>query len=297
MDPSEAEKTAITSVALLLDWVGLEDVGDRLTRTSFLEALGKPRFLRQIVAVPLASYGAMATNLRISVGAAGSLTLEAMTCIEEGQVGEVRRVARIIMNLGPETDPLAPPPMVALAGAGAPTAGFAEMAKAIRDAVRPPVRRILANKVLDQGDDSEVIPLDAAVLKSMVEDWKILDNDGEEPAEDEEATSEQLASLSARIGTGATPFVDFGVWRPFGSRMERAMKFVVHMPQPDGTSRPKEISGPACFTQWLRCWKVYVFAMGTLKAASRTRMARYAERIRGLAEDFPNHWWSWAWQI
>ena len=292
MDPTAEELSAITSVGSLLDWVGLADEKGRLSRTTFLNELGNPKFIRQLVAVPMATYVKMVQGLKITVVETSTSRSEPLTPIEEGQMGEVRRVARLVLKLSPEADPVAPPstaPGVA-AGAAAPT-GFAEMAKAIREAVRPPTKRILASKVLDQGDDSEVPPLDAAVLKAMIEDWKILDNDGEEPAEDEEATAEQLASLSARIATGATPFVDFGVWRPFGQRMERAMKFVVHLPQFDGTSRPKEISGPASFSQWLRCWKVYLFSMGALKAASRTRMNRYAERIRGLAEDYPHHWW------
>jgi hypothetical protein len=36
---------------------------------------------------------------------------------------------------------------------------------------------------------------------------------------------------------------------------------------------------------------VFVFAMSALKQASKTRLQRYAERIRELSEDFPGYWW------
>ena len=284
---------AITSVDLLLDWIGLADADGRASRTSFLKEMGKPRFIRQLVAVPWATYTLACAALKVEVTAADdSVTREDLNPIEEGQVGEVRRIARMVMNLAPEAEPGVPlPPALGVGTAPSTSTGYTEMAKAIRDAVRPPSKKIIANKVLDQGDDTEVLPLDAKVLSDLINDWKVLDNDDEEPAEDEEATADQMAVLSARLDSGATPFADFGVFRPFGNRMERAMKFVIHTPQPDGTSRPKEVSGPTCFKQWLRCWKVFVFAMGTLKAATKTRLARYAERIRSLDEDYPNHWW------
>jgi hypothetical protein len=169
--------------------------------------------------------------------------------------------------------------------------GLEDLARAVRDAVKPPSKKICASKVLDQGDDTEVIPLDAKVLADLIDDWKAVENDGEEPTEEEEATGDQLASLNGRILTGATPFVDFGVWRPYGARMGRALRFVVHTVQAAGVSRPREGNGPNCHTEWLRCWRVFAFAMVALKHASKSRLQRYADTVRTLSEDFPAHWW------
>ena len=72
MEPSDQEILAMQSISDVLDWVGLEDsavtdppTARRLTRTSFLEALGTPTLGRQIVAVPIAVYSAATTAWRV----------------------------------------------------------------------------------------------------------------------------------------------------------------------------------------------------------------------------------------
>eukprot|EP00973_Karenia_brevis_P081489 11296245-Karenia_brevis.AAC.1 len=76
--------------------------------------------------------------------------------------------------------------------------------------------------VLDQADHSETTLLDADVLRGWIQTWKEKENDGEDPAEDEEeATGLQLTALHARLQSGLVPFADFGVWRPFGHRLGR----------------------------------------------------------------------------
>ena len=287
----------------MLDWIGITDEDERFTRTGLMNALGKPKLIRQVVAIPLAAY-TKALEFQVREKQGENTVLTDLNPLEIGQVGEVRRIARIVLGLSPEvttSGPIATALSMAAAspsGSGTPAAApsttasdVAQLANAIKEAVRPASKRICASRVLDQADDTEVMPLDPKVLSTMVEDWRVLENDGEEPTEEEEATSEQLASLEGRAKTGATPFVDFGVWRPFGYRMERALKFVVHQRQTDGSSSPKEINGPDSYTQWVKCWRVYSFAMVTLKLASRTRLQRYADRIRTLSEEWPQFWW------
>jgi hypothetical protein len=288
MDPSAAEQQQITSLALLLDWVGLVDTETRKVRVAFLAALGNPKMVRQVVAVPLASYGKAMAVVVVKDKSSGTEVESALTPVEEGQVGEVRRISRLLMKLAPESSTMAQPP-----AAGAPTSmtGLEDLARAVRDAVKPPSKKIVASRILDQCDDTEVMPLDAKVLADLIQDWKTVENDGEEPTEEEEATGDQLASLNGRIQTGATPFVDFGVWRPYGARMGRALRFVVHTVHADGVSRPREVNGPSTYVEWLRCWRVFAFAMVALKHASKARLQRYADLIRVLAEDFPSHWW------
>ena len=135
------------------------------------------------------------------------------------------------------------------------------------------------------------MPFDAPYVAQLIEDWKMSENDGEEPTAEDEATGDQLVSLNTRLQRGATPFADFGVWRPFGNRLGRALRFVVHHPRADGSYQAKEINGPSSFAAWLKCWRVFAFAMSALKQACRTRLQRYADRIAKLSEEFPNHWW------
>ena len=69
-------------------------------------------------------------------------------------------------------------------------------------------------------------------------------NDNEDPQEDEEITRDQLTALDSRVQQGAAPYVDFSVWRPFGDRLDRSMKFVARILNAKGEWTTKEIAGP-----------------------------------------------------
>ena len=42
---------------------------------------------------------------------------------------------------------------------------------------------------------------------------------------------------------------------------------------------------------WNKAWRVFVFAMEVLGAATRTRLERYSDRIQQVAEDYHDLWW------
>ena len=95
--------------------------------------------------------------------------------------------------------------------------------------------------VLDQGDDTEVRPLSVPILQDLVEDWKQTSNDGEDPAEEEEATGDQLSALAFRLRSGATPFADFGVWRPHGGAFAKAFKIAAYVLNTAGEYQRREL--------------------------------------------------------
>ena len=99
MDPPVAEISAITDLSKLLDWVGVEDATPRLGRTSLLKALGGPKMIRQLVAIPAALYED--TMAKLKIGMTGGAA-EDPTPLEVGQLGELRRVARLVLGLAPE---------------------------------------------------------------------------------------------------------------------------------------------------------------------------------------------------
>ena len=72
-------------------------------------------------------------------------------------------------------------------------------------------------------------------------------NDDEEPEPDEEVSVDQLAALEFKLATGAAPCPDFGVSRPFGTRMARALKLTAHHLTPGGDYVPYEVPGPSDF--------------------------------------------------
>ena len=145
--------------------------------------------------------------------------------------------------------------------------------------------------VLDQSCDAEVKILGTEELRAMLTAWKKQHNDNEEPTEEEEASGEQLTALAHRLRQGTTPYVDFGVWRPHGQDLGRACKFAAHFQTAPGVFTMKEISGPACYADWERSWRVFKFAMEMLGAASRTRLDKYKAQIENLNRDYPTMWW------
>lgn len=81
------------------------------------------------------------------------------------------------------------------------------------------------------------------------------------------------------------------MWRPNGSDLGRALKFVAWFLTPSGEYQRKELSGPASFIEWRRSWRVFAFAMEVLRAATRTRLKRYLDTISEMNEDYPQLWW------
>ena len=270
-------------------WIGLEDAGERKALSSFVACLGSPKMMRQIAAIPLKAYEDATATWRIPDKVGTDIVDTAPTPVELGHVGLLRRVIRILLNLNPD-ESVAPAPS-ATPGSGV---GMAAMVSSAVQQALPAGQsknKILVSKVLDQADDSEVSLMDPLRAAKLIEDWKTAENDGEEPCEEEEATVAQLSALETRINIHGTTFTDFGIWRPFGNRMGRALKFTVHSMRPDGSVAPREVSGPADFTAWAKSWRVFAFAMAALGQASRTRLARYYERISKLNEEFPRYWW------
>ena len=76
-------------------------------------------------------------------------------------------------------------------------------------------------------------------------------------AEDEEISRDQLTALDSRVLAGGAPYADFAVWRPYGARLQRTMKFVAQVIGTDGEWHKKEIAGPQNFLEWEKCYRVF----------------------------------------
>ena len=288
MDPNPSELSGFTNIQDVNDWIGFTDDGDRKTWSSFASALGKPKMIRHVAAAPYTAYMKVVAGWKVPDKVAGATAETEPTAIELGHAGLLRRISRIMLHLDPDEEKVP---------GAVPSATMAAIPAMIQGAVNAALpaasgsNKIMANKVIDQGDDTEVAPMDQKEIDKLLEEWKIRENDGEEPTEGEEATSAQLSALYSRTKNGGPCFVDMGIWRPFGNRMGRALRFTIHTMRPNGTMQPKEVSGPSDFQAWSKSWKVFAFAMSTLKLASRTRLARYHERITELTEEYPKYWW------
>ena len=85
-------------------------------------------------------------------------------------------------------------------------------------------RKVRLSTVLDQADDAEVTALEPGEVRDLAVYYRQV-NMGVPAEPDEEASSEQLAALRARLAADVPPYADFAVFRPYAQRLTRNLKF------------------------------------------------------------------------
>ncbi|CAE7473778.1 unnamed protein product, partial [Symbiodinium sp. CCMP2456] len=75
------------------------------------------------------------------------------------------------------------------------------------------------------------------------------------------------------VDLGLAPYADFALFVNFQSRFSRALKFLNHVLQPDGTFRAVEVPGPPSFDVWLASWQVF---------ANTLLMLRVEDPVKGV---------------
>ena len=103
-------------------------------------------------------------------------------------------------------------------------------------------------------------------------------------------TDDQLSVLGALTRVGIAPYADFGVWKPFGQRAAKNLKFTSHFLDHTGAWRCKEIPGPDCFSTWEACWRVFRTAAIMCDVATPAVLDRYAARFRERMDRFSDSW-------
>ena len=114
--------------------------------------------------------------------------------------------------------------------------------------------------------------------------------EGEDPMKCEEVTDDQLSVVYSLAQAGVTPFADFGVWRPFGQRAAKNLRFVSHFLVNTGSLRCKEIPGPDSIVTWEACWRVFRTAAIMCDLAAPAVLDRYASAFRSRVERFHDSW-------
>ena len=143
--------------------------------------------------------------------------------------------------------------------------------------------------LVDQTDESELLPPRADEVQAWMQRYVLLM--GSPPEEEEEPTEAQLAGLHKRVETlKQAPYVDFGVWLPFGRRALKTQKFRVYMPLGDGTYFMRELPGPQNFQQWMASWRVFKVAALMLGFCSLAALSAYEKTIERLVIQWPNAW-------
>lgn len=151
-----------------------------------------------------------------------------------------------------------------------------------------PVVKVKLSQTVDQGSDQEVPMLPAAELVVMRR--RFLAIYGDPPLHHAEVTDAQLTGLLFKVTSGASPYADFGVWGPYGARIERRMKFTSHVTTPDGTWRTIELPGADCLDTWRECWSVFKTAAVMCNLAHPATLDRYEQLFTERCKRYPGAW-------
>ena len=103
------------------------------------------------------------------------------------------------------------------------------------------VTKIKLSQVIDQGKDAEVPLLSDQVLTELRNNYVVLLGDA--PMDNSEVTDAQLSALYHITSSGLPPYVDFGIWGPHGTRVERRMKFKTRVLDSSGAWVQHEMMG------------------------------------------------------
>ena len=170
-----------------------------------------------------------------------------LTPVEVTQVGLLRQAARSWLT--DAFGPASPPPRVVGSLPEAPSAEEGTTKGETK-------RKIKCCQVLDQSDEAEIPELKQKEIDSYYNRLKEVKGGPVRP--ESEPSPEQILALKVRIlELDLAPYADFGIFVNFQHRFSKALKFLNHVLQLDGTFRAAEVPGPPSYEQWLSSWTVF----------------------------------------
>ena len=305
MDPTKTELMAMDDMEGAFKWTGMK----QSLREALDDTMGKITNFRDIVLCPASVWQAAVLGLRVIVqaavpevapqgvqGQAGStpgrpeiLRIDRpLNVIEAAQVVSLRRVARLRCNEPAEETP----PGGGGSGQGQQQQASGGASVTALDSNKLQVKSMARiSEVIDQGDHSEVTPWSPDRVRATLAVYK-MGNKGVPAKAAYTPTALQFAALEFKLRTSGSAFVDFGVWRPNGGRLERRMRLTVHYRNARGDWLPHEISGPMNFREWQRGWRVFVVAMRGLDEADQPSFNEFEEVVEELVTTYGEEcWW------
>eukprot|EP00435_Cladocopium_sp_Y103_P009539 s1894_g2.t1 len=151
-----------------------------------------------------------------------------------------------------------------------------------------PERKLKMTQVIDQSDDGEFIVQTEETRSRWYQQYQLVT--GGFPPEEEDPTVEQLSALDRRLSVqNIPPFVDFGVWVPFGAKHLRASRFRAYVLTSNGY-QTKELPGPSSFTQWRSSFRILRTALIMLDAVSLASLHAYEMAVERLTRTYASAW-------
>ena len=299
--PSETQALALQELDHVRVFVGLSNaavraitarVGDLNNRYQHFASITAPTLLQSMntARVIVTAYQAADPSTGAAEVQEVSRRLEPL---ETAQVGAMWRISRRLVMLSNGTpwadtlsfdvDPSAPPP---------PQPQFPPLppgwAIAQQQPQAPSAPKHKFSTYLDQTDETEFQEADATTLRgwnaNFIADAQV------KPPRQERASPLQLAAMHHKVVTlGRSPYANFATLLPYEERVSRRNKFsvpyVVH-----GEYRVKEQPGPASFTEWIGCFRIFKTIMRSLGQCTGSALIAYEQKIEQLNRDYPECW-------
>ena len=301
MDPSREDLEKMLVLEHAMKWAGVKAA----LKTAMDETMGQLEHFREVVLCPEPLWSQAVAALRIVVQAAqpevaaqgvqGQAGFVPGTpgvprvdrppnVLEAAQVGMIRRISSLRLNVSPDPVPGAaqgpgqgPPPSSASAPPAATTAGKLAGAR--------------ISEVIDQADHAEVAPWTPDRVRAALAVYRA-SNRGVKPKAAYTPTGLQFAALEYKLRVTNTAYVDFGIWRRNGGRLERRMRLTVHQRNFKGDWIPYEIAGPSNFLEWQHGWRLLTVAMRALDEADQQDMEAFEATVEDLVQTFGEEcWW------
>ena len=115
---------------------------------------------------------------------------------------------------------------------------------------------------------------------------------GAKPLPDHEPTADQLSGLKAVLDDGQPPYVDFAIFVANQHRMLNRLKLMGLRLMEDGSYQKVEIKGPADFSIWKSCWKVFKNCMVMMNTIDLGILEEYQERLEEYHSTYGPGCWS-----
>ena len=201
------------------------------------------------------------------------LTAVQRTCLSLALNGAKSLMKQPTEDYAAELQPTAPTP----SGQSAAT-GAASVAPHMKEAF---------SLVINQASKGEFTLLPIDRLTTLRSKFKAAE--GGDPMVSEEITDVQLSALAAVLEMGLPPFVDMGVWGPFGERIQRNLHFIAEVIK-DGRSQKIELPGADCITSWENAWRVFRTGGIMLSIGVPSVFDAYHKEFKNRTEEYPYAW-------
>ena len=146
------------------------------------------------------------------------------------------------------------------------------------------VERVEYAAILDQSKKGKFKVVSSADIAATRRSWSSQNHSREEKKE-QRASVRQISSVLGALKRDPTPYMDPGIWRPFGEEMEED----VTNKKADAL-RNVRLAGPQGWTDWQASWVVYACVIVGIMIASVPATDKYSEFIAELAGLWKKSW-------